>query len=210
MKELTADEARRDNRETVKSYESGADEYAETTRGEPFEAHAQLLDAFVHALGRGARVLEIGSGPGWDADRLEARKLEVERTDAAQSFIDVQRKRGKRVTRLDIVGDEIPGRFEGILCMYVLQHIARALIDSVLAKFAAALRSDGALLVALREGSGEMHEVGSDSGGVYHVTRWPKGEFIERLARAGFVTMQSRTFTGSDGEWMVVLARKDA
>lgn len=208
MKVMTPEEARRDNRETVSSYESCAEDYAQSTRGEPYEAHAQMLDEFVVSLGAGARVLELGSGPGWDADRLEARKLQVERTDAAQSFIDLQRRRGKTIARLDVVNDAIASRYDGILCLYVLQHVARPLIDSVLRKFAAALRPDGVLLVALREGSGEMREVGTQSGGVYHVTLWPKGEFIERLERVGLAVTQSRTFTGSDGEWLVVLARK--
>jgi 2-polyprenyl-3-methyl-5-hydroxy-6-metoxy-1,4-benzoquinol methylase len=208
MKGLTPDEARRDNRETVSSYETCADEYAESTRGEPYEAHAQMLDAFVADLAPGAHVLEIGSGPGWDADRLEARGVTAERTDVTQAFIELQRQRGKAIERLDVVNDEIPGRYDGIVCMYVLQHIARPLMDAVLAKLAAALRPGGVLLVALRQGSGEMREIGTQSGGAYHVTLWPKDEFIERLANAGLAVSRSRSFTGSDGEWLVVLARK--
>lgn len=208
MKELTPAQARRDNRETVSSYESCAEDYAQSTCGEPHEAHAQMLDAFVAGLGVGARVLEIGSGPGWDADRLEERGVAVERTDATQAFIDLQRKRGKQIASLDVVNDTIAGRFDGVLCLYVLQHIARPLLDAVLKKLASALRPGGALLVALREGSGEMREVGTHSGGIYHVTLWPKSELLERLERAGLAATQSRTFTGSDGEWLVVLSHK--
>jgi 2-polyprenyl-3-methyl-5-hydroxy-6-metoxy-1,4-benzoquinol methylase len=208
MKEMTLEEARRDNRETVSSYEACAEGYAQSTRGEPYEAHAQMLAELVASAGPGARVLEIGSGPGWDADRLEERGVEVERTDATQAFIDLQRKRGKKIVKLDVVNDAIAGGFDGILCLYVLQHVARPLIEAVLEKFSSALRPGGALLVALREGSGEMREVGTESGGVYPVTLWPKSELIERLERVGFAMTQWRTFTGSDGEWLVVLARK--
>jgi SAM-dependent methyltransferase len=202
-----AAQARRDNRETVSSYERCADDYAHSTRGEPSPAQSQLFRAFIQRVGRGARVLDVGSGPGWDADRLEAEGIEVQRTDVTQAFIDFQLQRGRRITRLDVIDDDIPGQYKGILCLYVLQHIARPLIDAVLAKLSTALQPCGALLVALRQGSGELREVGASSG-VYHVTSWQQNEFIGRLARAGLLTEQSHTFTDADGEWLTLLARK--
>lgn len=202
-----AAQARRDNRETVSSYERCADNYAQSSRGEPAEDHSQLFRAFSRSIGGGARVIELGSGPGWDADRLEAEGIDVERTDVTQAFIDFQLQRGKRITRLDVIDDEIPGHYNGILCLYVLQHIARPLIDAVLEKFSAALQAGGALLIALRQGTGELREV-SPTSGVYYITLWSQSEFIDRLARAGLRTERSHTFTDADGEWLMVLARK--
>ncbi|HVF16479.1 MAG TPA: methyltransferase [Steroidobacteraceae bacterium] len=201
------EEARRDNHETVKSYEGCAEDYADTTRSEPTGIRAEMFQAFIESLVSGARVLEIGSGPGWDADRLEAKGIRVERTDVTQSFIDFQSKRGKRVTRLDVINDAIEEQYDGILCLYVLQHVARPLIDDVLAKFSRALHLHGTVLIGLREGTGDVREVGTSTG-VYHISLWPQREFIDRLARAGLVAEQSHTFSGSDGEWLIVLARK--
>jgi hypothetical protein len=201
------EDARRDNHETVKSYEGCAEDYAKTTRGEVLGVRADMFQAFIGSLPRAARVLEIGSGPGWDADRLEAEGMRVERTDVAQSFIEFQSNRGKRITRLDVINDDIQERYNGILCLYVLQHIARPLIDEVLAKLSNALYTGGTFLVGLREGNGDVREVGTSSG-VYHITLWPQSEFIDRLKRAGLICEQSHTFSGSDGEWLIVLARK--
>jgi hypothetical protein len=131
----------------------------------------------------------------------------VDRTDVTQAFIDLQSKRGKRIRRLDLIDDDIPGQYDGVLCLWVLQHIARALIDEVLAKMSAALKPGGALLVGLREGQDELREVGGDAG-VYHITLWPQDEFVERLGRARLSVEERYTFTGRDGEWLVVLARK--
>jgi SAM-dependent methyltransferase len=202
-----AAQARRDNRETVRSYEHSVDEYAQITRDEPSPAHGDLFNAFIRCVGRGRRVLEIGSGPGWDADRLEAEGIEVLRTDVTQAFIDFQLNRGKRITRLDVIDDELSGPCDGVLCLYVLQHIARPLIDGVLSKIAAALHPGGVLLVGLRQGSGEVHEIGASSG-TYHITLWPPNAFIHQLAVAGLLAEKSYTFTGADGEWLTVLARK--
>jgi 2-polyprenyl-3-methyl-5-hydroxy-6-metoxy-1,4-benzoquinol methylase len=201
------EQARRDNDATIKSYESCAEGYAETTRGELSGVRAAMFDAFVQSLDPGASVLEIGSGPGWDADRLEAHGIRVQRTDVTLGFIEYQSRRGKSITRLDVINDDIQDRYDGILCLYVLQHIARPLMDEVLAKFSRALYVGGAVLIGLREGSGDVREVGASSG-VYHITLWPQREFIDRLARAGLLTEQRRTFSGSEGEWLLVLARK--
>jgi 2-polyprenyl-3-methyl-5-hydroxy-6-metoxy-1,4-benzoquinol methylase len=202
-----AAQARRDNRETVRSYERCVDEYAQITSGEPSAAHGDLFNEFIRCVGCGGRVVDIGSGPGWDADRLEAEGIEVLRTDVTQAFIDFQLNRGKRITRLDVIDDELPRQCDGVLCLYVLQHVARPLIDGVLGKIAAALHSGGVLLVGLRQGSGEVREVGASSG-TYHITLWPPNAFINQLKVAGLLAEKSFTYTGSDGEWLTVLARK--
>ena len=201
--------ARMDNQETVQSYERCADEYARITSGAPSAAHGQLFEIFTKQVGRGGRVLEIGSGPGWDADRLEAAGIEVLRTDVTQAFIDVQRRRGKHAMRLDVIEDDLPGGNRGVLCLYVLQHIARELVHGVIMKISAALLPGGALLIGLRQGDGEFRKVESDSS-AYHITLWPAESFIDLLAAAGLLVEHSYTFTGSEGEWLTVLARKSA
>jgi SAM-dependent methyltransferase len=202
-------QARRENRETVSAYERCAESYAQSTRGEPSSMHSRMIDAFVERVRSGGHVLEVGSGPGWDADYLESEGIRVHRTDVTQAFIEFQNRRGKRIAKLDLLNDGIQGCFDGILCLYVLQHIARSAMDEVLAKFSAALAPHGTLLIALREGEGELREVDSSSG-VYHITLWPRPELITRLVRAAFTVEQAETFADSDGEWLVIVARKSA
>lgn len=201
------DRARHENRETISSYERCAEEYAQSTRGDPSEAHARFITELIRHVGSAGRVLEIGSGPGWDADHLEANGVEVVRTDVTQAFIDFQQKRGRRIGRLDLIEDKIDGQYDGIMCLYVLQHVARSLVDAVLGKFFAALSHHGALLVALRQGKGEVREV-SASSGVYHTTLWSRIEFMTRLERAGFEIELSHTFTDEEGEWLMILSRR--
>jgi len=67
---------------TLRSYETAAQRYADKT-AEPSPALCAFLDLFADAVGLG-RVLEVGSGPGMDAEYLERRGLNVSRTDATR------------------------------------------------------------------------------------------------------------------------------
>ncbi len=71
----------------------------------------------------GGHVLEIGSGPGWDADQLEEAGLTVRRTDITQAFIDQQRARGRQVDRLDAINDDLGGPYDAVVALHVLQHV---------------------------------------------------------------------------------------
>ncbi|MBA3678022.1 MAG: methyltransferase type 12 [Sphingosinicella sp.] len=148
-------------------------------------------------------------GAGWDADFLEARGLAVRRTDITNAFLQFQAERGKSAEKLDLIDDDLGGPYDGIMALYVLQHVGRALVDGVLRKISGALHPGGAFLAALREGEGEFCEEGKESG-LYHIVLWTQAEFNERLAAAGLHTEQTALATDEDGRWMILLARKNA
>src|SRR5688572_10566553 len=108
------------DRRTVESYEHIADAYARETADNDFSSGslAQLA-----ARIPSGHVLEIGSGPGWDADALEDAGLSVRRTDAAQAFVDFQRARGKEADRLDAIADDFGGPYAAVVAIAVLQHV---------------------------------------------------------------------------------------
>lgn len=121
------------NERTVESYELIAEDYARQTE----DGH--VLSAGLTQLAErvpGGHVLEIGSGPGWDADSLEAAGLTVRRTDITQAFIDLQLARGKAVDRLDVIKDELGGPYDGVVSLHVLQHVEPDDFQVVLSKIA--------------------------------------------------------------------------
>src|SRR5688500_1785670 len=106
------DSATSPNRSTVESYERIARSYAADTAPDPSGDEGfsgEGLRHLVDTLPDGGVVLEVGSGPGWDADVVESRGFTVRRTDVTAAFIDVQAERGKHVGRLDVVSDELGG-----------------------------------------------------------------------------------------------------
>jgi hypothetical protein len=194
---------------TIASYENCALEYAQSTKPGPGGEDFSALARFVEVAPAGGVVLEIGSGPGWDADWLEHRGVAVRRTDACRAFIEIQAARGASAELLDVVTDELSGPYAGILARHVLQHIERARLPGVFARIASALVDGGALLITLREGQGERVERGS-SGNTYYVAEWSRQELEAICGALGLRECWSESSEDADGQWLSILARRAA
>ncbi|ROU05555.1 class I SAM-dependent methyltransferase [Lysobacter enzymogenes] len=195
----------RNNRRTVAAYEGYAGGYAAAVPAMPSGNAAADLRRLAAAAGPSGQVLEIGSGPGWDADFLETLGVRVRRTDVTEAFVRFQLERGKNAHRLDLLTDEIEGVYDGIAMLYVLQHFEREQVDAVLDKLARGLAANGVLLMSHMLGEGEEWE---GDGGDYRVVRWPAAAMDARLQRAGFA-VESESFIDSERRpWRSVLARK--
>ena len=200
------------NRRTIDSYERIARSYADDTAPDPSvpaEFSGEGLRRLVDAVPAGGTVLEVGSGPGWDADVLESQGVAVRRTDITAAFIDLQAERGKHVDRLDVTTDELGGPYDAVLALAVLQHVDRDEIPALLRRIAAALHTAGAFLVAIREGDGERWEVG-ESGNPYFIVLWEEAVFRALLDDAGLpIQWSSRSEDSEESDWLTVLARKE-
>lgn len=190
------------SRLTVESYEGYADRYVSIRRG-PDEREQAALRQVASIAGLGGQVLEIGSGPGYDADYLETLGVKVRRTDATRRFLELQAARGKAGDRLDVITDPLGGPYDAVVAQYVLFHVPRDHIDGVLAKIANALRPRGAFLVSVREGDGE-------TGGDYHEVYWRRNDFAARLKTAGLTVLWDEPRVGSDATWNTFLTRRMA
>jgi 2-polyprenyl-3-methyl-5-hydroxy-6-metoxy-1,4-benzoquinol methylase len=191
------------NARTVESYEEIAADYARETSG-----HRVLAGALTHlaeAVPAG-HVLEIGSGPGWDADQLEDAGLTVRRTDITQAFIDLQHARGKEVDQLDAINDDLGGPYDAVVALHVLQHVEPKDLPTVLSEVADALRPGGLFLVSIPRGEGAGWEVG-ESGSRYYRALRSKEEFMDSLTTAGFAPEWSDESPDDDG-WLVVMAER--
>lgn len=195
------------NRRTVEAYETYASTYVTIVSQQPTDICAKALRRLADAVTPAAIVLDIGSGPGWDADYLESLGVRVRRTDVTAAFRAFQAERGKQVEALDLLTDDLGGPHDGVMALYMLQHIGRDATDVVLRKIAGALRQHGMFLVSLREGVGEQREAGSEAG-EYLVVLRTRDEFCANLDAAGFDVDTCERHGGKDGDWLMVMARK--
>jgi 2-polyprenyl-3-methyl-5-hydroxy-6-metoxy-1,4-benzoquinol methylase len=191
------------NARTVESYEDIADDYARVTTG------ARVLTGGLTRLAEvvpAGQVLEIGSGPGWDADALEEAGLKVRRTDITQAFIDFQRARGKRVDQLDVISDDLGGPYDAVVALHVLQHVEPGDLPGVLAKVVGALRPGGRFLVSMPLGEGAGWEVG-ESGAPYYRALWSEADFVAVLGNVGLgPEWTERSVEDAETGWLCVLA----
>ncbi len=194
------------NRATVAGYDASAASYAAETDHAPTAEHVEALERLVASAGPGGRVLEVASGPGWDANRLEAAGLSVRRTDLSEGFIAFQRQRGRTIDQLDLITGDLGGPWDGLVALYVIQHIGRDLVDGVIGRIGAALRPGGTLLMSWQEGEGERTSV--DPEGTYQVLRWREADMIDCLARHGLVVDWRSLFHGREADWITVIAHR--
>ena len=192
------------NARTVESYEDIADDYARETTG------ARVLCGGLTRLAEvvpAGHVLEIGSGPGWDADALEEAGLTVRRTDITQAFLDFQQARGKQIDRLDAINDDLDGPYDAVVTLHVLQHIEPSDLPAVLAKVAGVLRPGGRFLVSIPLGEGAGWEVG-ESGAPYYRALWSEADFLAALGKVGLgPEWTERSVEDEESGWLCVLAR---
>lgn len=195
------------NRTTIASYEGCALDYARSTAPKPGSDDSPALRRFREALPPRGRVLEIGSGPGWDADWLENQGVAVRRTDAATMFVDFQRARGASAELLDVVTDDVGGPYAGVIALYVFQHIDRPQLPRVLFKLSRTLIADGAFLFSLREGQRDLVERGG-SGDPYLIAEWEKPDLDPILRDLGLSELWSMSGEDADGRWLTILTTK--
>lgn len=103
----------------------------------------------------GQKILDVGCGIGWFAGMLASQyRVEVLGVDASEYAIDEARKRYGNVDKLDFqVCDalliEYEEAFDKILCLDVLEHLARKDAQILLKKIHTALREGGSLVLCV-------------------------------------------------------------
>jgi len=144
---------------TIESYEAYAATYDTLVGPTPPANIEAALRRLVAVARPGGEILEIGSGPGRDADFVEDLGVRVRRTDATRAFVGLQARRGKRAVLLNVVTDELCGPYDGVLAMCVLIHVGFDQTDAVLRKIAESLRTLGAVRFDLKYGlAGVPHD----------------------------------------------------
>lgn len=191
------------NQKALQWYERSADYYAGLLGPRPPAKLAAPLRKLAELVGAGGTILEVGSGPGRDADYLETFGVRVRRTDATAAFVEMQRARGKDAERLDIITDEFGGPYQGALAYSVLLHVSAELTDQVLGKVAGALAPGGAFLTSVR--ASHSASDGPDISWWKH-----RDDFAVRLQRAGLRIDWDDHFVDSDDDaWWLFIAVKD-
>lgn len=195
--------------QTVAGYNQYASSYHAEHAGK-LEAQ-DLLDEFMQLVKPPAKVLDIGTGPGYDAKYLST-KYAVTGIEPALKFAELAKYENPDMTVLnaDIVTFELPeNSYKGIWARDSLHHIGAEDLDAVFAKLAAALVPGGILYTVVREGEGEITTTSRKAYGdlerFYHL--FTVDELLERARKAG-LNMHAIRQTKRSHSWLIGIFTK--
>ncbi|MDF1803806.1 class I SAM-dependent methyltransferase [Thalassovita sp.] len=187
---------------TIRTYDTHADEYARVTftdKPDPF------LQAFIDAVPKGGRVLDLGCGPGTFANLMAQTGLSVDATDASAEMV-TRAAQHPGVSAQQATFDDLTARnlYDGIWANFSLLHAPRAAMPHHLAAIHTALRPHGAFHLAVKTGEGEHR----DRLGRFYTYYSPEA-LTALLETAGFTVQKitpgrDKGLDGSLSDWISV------
>lgn len=206
MTDLPPGEPLDPHRTTLASYQANVERYLAGLAARPAQATVDHLERFAGLLPPGARVLEVGSGPGRDAETLESRGLSVRRTDATPAFVERLREAGHPADLLDVLTDELGGPYVGIWASAVLLHFGREQLAGVLGRFHAATEPGGLLGFSVKEGDGAEWTTEKLGAPRYYVY-WRRDPLVELVTRCGWRPLEVSSATGAWANWLYLICQ---
>jgi SAM-dependent methyltransferase len=195
-------------RETHATYDRIAGAYAQRA-GTPYEQLDQHVRRFVDALGPGARVGDVGCGPGRDTRALRAAGLVVVGFDLSAGQLRVGGLPG--VVQADMRA--LPAAtsiLDGVWCQAALLHLPRGFVPTALAEFARVTRPGGRLMLTVAEGDAEGFEH-TVAYADHELRRWftyhREADLRRLLAAAGFAVGDVERHR-SNRDWLTVHASR--
>ena len=195
------------DRQTISIYDARAQDYQRLSKPEAPEPQIQ---AFMEALPKAGRVLDLGCGPGGHAAHLARAGLRVEAWDASPQMVALAAQVPGVVARCAVFSDLVAERhYDGILASFSLLHAPRQDMPAHLAAIATALKPDGVFSIGMKTGKGE----GRDRLGRFY-TYYQPDALSSLLASVG-LTETSRSMGEGKGlagdiePWVVIQARRD-
>ncbi|KKW13768.1 MAG: hypothetical protein A2898_01960 [Candidatus Kerfeldbacteria bacterium RIFCSPLOWO2_01_FULL_48_11] len=192
------------------TYEKIADDYHVDHAADTWDD--DFIQIFSRMVGKGAKVLDLGCGPGIETKKLVEKGLSVYGLDLSEKLLDIAKKDNPTVEFTQGDMRQLPyadGQFDGVFAKASLLHIKKDDIDQVLSEIRRVLRPKGIFHAAVKQGEGEKEETEDDYGYSYKrfFSYWQPEEFKRLLTERGFNITNSdilkRSFT-----WIRIIAVK--
>lgn len=144
------------DRRTIDAYEANAATYAKRFR---VVRLTPPLKAFIAALPEGARVLDLGCGPGDASAHLRSAGMRPDPVDASPAMVAMANDRHAIGARLGTFDDlNAVAAYDGVWANFSLLHAPRADLPRHLAAIHRALKPGGLFHIAMKTGSGERRD----------------------------------------------------
>jgi len=193
--------------QTLAVYNAKAADYA--TRFGGTGKPGKHLSRFMAPMPEGARVLDLGCGPGASAAHMAAAGLVVDAVDASTEMVRLAGQTHgvtARVATFDDLDDT--NHFDGIWANFSLLHAPRGALPRHIAAIARALRSGGIFHIGMKTGTGTARD---PLQRIY--TYVTETELTTLLHNAGLHIIAKDKghqvgLAGTDDAWIVLLTEK--
>ena len=196
-----------ENNRTIQSYEARSSEYLAGTVQEVVGPMKEWFDHSLEGLPFDAKIFEIGSGTGRDAEYLQSQGYAVHCSDATQSFVDILSAKGLSVRSLNIITDSIEGNYDAIIANAVLLHFTDEETQLVLHKVLNALNDSGRFAFSVKVGEGDAWTDGK-IGLPRYFNFWDEETLRLLLDEVGFRSVSVVTTGKAQNTWLMVTAYK--
>ncbi len=198
---------------TIESYDKTVDEYIKNVDSlHPINESKKFLSL----LGKGARILDLGCGPGRDAKVFVKQGLRIIGIDLSKNMVSTAKKRVKNgdFHVMDIRKLRFNDKyFDGIWASAIFLHIPKKDILEALQESFRVLKKGGILYSSVKKGYGEIFKPDKRYNNIKKFWSFFQKEEIEReLKNAGFTIQESYTelqkISYATNPWMHILCRK--
>lgn len=193
------------NSDTIGSYEKNADGYIDSRDPGQSLQYCQWIVDGLSKYPNTAKLFEVGTGTGYDADYLESLGYTVVRSDAAQSFIDFNEKRGKRTMKFDVTQDKLPEMYDAIVAVNVMQHLPAHEFKRAIKNIHAGLSVGGRFLFSITIGKG-AEEWRDDKGGARYFLNWDINALRKVLVNSDFSVIYEKEIGYKN--WVDIIVEK--
>lgn len=207
----------KEERATIDSYDRTAVRWAEEHNTKRFWGVS--FDLFKALLPEG-KLIEIGCGPGRDAETLVELGYDYTGSDPSSGLLAVARKRlpNQKFLQVPVYDLAFPAsfRFDGFWAAASLLHVPRERISEALQKISALVRSDGIGFIAIKGGSGTSRVEDTIGEGedrhriVRHYVFYRADEFETLLVGAGFAPIMLIETVMGNATWFQFFVRRGA
>jgi SAM-dependent methyltransferase len=192
------------NSATLDTYNAAATAYIDNTPAEVSGEVKKWIDKTLAMVDKSGKIIEIGSAFGRDADYIESKGYTVERTDGAQSFVDILVQKGHSATRFDILNDAFSKKYDLVFANAVLLHFPPEEFRNILKKVKEALTSQGVLAFSMKVKVDRDEEWTNEKVGAPRYFRyWTLDNLKEELRNAGFTHVD----IAQDRQFLQVIAK---
>lgn len=187
------------SRDTLTTYENHVTEYVSGTTTGISWSMGRWFNIALYGLDKEAKIFEIGSATGRDAEYFRSKGYQVQTSDATLGFVDLLHDKGLDAVRFNVLEDEFPDKYDLILANAVYLHFTREQFDRAVMSAVQALNPQGRFAFSLKEGVGS--EWSNEKLGAPRFFQYYSGqEILRKLSSLGIPHV-----VHCDGGWIHVV-----